>query len=518
MQNSTFKLSEKTALIIAVFIAGLCSIVYELLISTTSSYFMGDSVKQFSLTIGIYMASMGVGSFLSQYIQRDLLWWFIWIELGLGFVGGSSVPILYWLFPYLTAGQYQLMMLSITGVIGALTGYEIPLLTRIMKKFYPLKTNLANVLSLDYIGALAATILFPFLLLPFFGLFRTSVAFGLVNIGLGFFIYNFFNPQKEGSKRIWIRLVSVVIILGFILLLIFSRVLLSQWENAAYSHSIIHAEQTPYQKLVLTNNKDETRLYLNKVIQFSSIDEYRYHESLALIPGTQVPHVKKVLILGGGEGLLAREVEKLGDLEQITIVDLDQRVFDMARRHPKLKKINEGVLDRPNVVTIAQDASVFLRMDTTEYDLILADLPDPSNEAVARLYSTWFYRMVYARLSDDGVFATQAGGPFHTRNAYWCITKTVEEVGFEQVKPYHVYVPSFGEWGFVMAKKKDEFGPLMIPSNIKTQFLEKSRLEHHFIFDPDMTEPDGIKVNRLDQPTLLDYYLEDWNSWQKELL
>jgi len=476
---------------------------------------MGDSVKQFSLTIGIYMASMGVGSFFSQYIHRDLLWWFIWIELGLGFVGGSSVPILYGSFPHLSANQYQFLMLGITAVIGTLTGFEIPLLTRIMKKYYPLKTNLANVLSLDYIGALAATLLFPFLLLPFFGLFRTSVGFGLMNIALGFFIYNYFNAKKENDERPWIKLVSIVIVVGFILLLIFSKTLLNQWENAAYSHNIIHAEQTPYQKLVLTKNKDETRLYLNKVIQFSSRDEHRYHESLALIPGSQLRSIKNVLILGGGEGLLAREVNKLHP-EKITIVDLDQRVFDLARRHPRLVELNRKILDAPVVETIAQDASVFLRLDTTVYDLILADLPDPANESVARLYSTWFYRMILARLSDDGVFATQAGGPYHTRSAFWCIAETIKEAGFNVIKPYHAYIPSFGEWGFVMAKKQAKFGPLVLNPRAQTRFLERSRLDYHFVFDRDMRQPKDIEVNRLDKPTLLDYYLKDWNSWQKE--
>ena len=209
------KLSEKTALIIAVFIAGLCSIVYELLISTTSSYFLGDSVKQFSLTIGVYMAAMGVGSYLSKFIERRILLNFIWIELALGLVGGASVPILYGSFHHLSVNQYQILMLGLTAVIGTLTGFEIPLLARIMKRFYPLKTNLANVLSLDYIGALAATLLFPFLLLPFFGLFRTSVGFGLLNIALGLFIYSYFRQHAEGKQPYRIRLVALAILLGF---------------------------------------------------------------------------------------------------------------------------------------------------------------------------------------------------------------------------------------------------------------------------------------------------------------
>lgn len=515
MSKVPFRLSEKSALVIAVFIAGLCSIVYELLISTTSSYFLGDSVKQFSLTIGVYMAAMGLGSYLSKFMEQNLLRHFIWVELGLGLAGGASVPILYATFHVLTAGQYQVLVLVLTAIIGTLTGFEIPLLTRIMKKYYPLKTNLANVLSLDYIGALAATLLFPFLLLPFFGLFRTSVAFGLLNIALGYFIYSYFKQLSKEQKTSWVNLVSLFIITAFVALLLFSRQLLNSWEAQAYSHTIIHAEQSPYQQIVLTRNQDETRLYLNRVIQFSSRDEYRYHEGLALLPAGQLPRSKRVLILGGGEGLLAREVLQLPDIEEVVIVDLDQRVFDLARNHPKLRKVNDDALYHPKVKSVAQDAAIFLRFDTTQYDLILADLPDPSNEAVARLYSTYFFKLAKERLKPKGIFATQAGSPFHTRKAYWCVVETVHAAGFSSVQPYHIYVPSFGEWGFVMASQ-EELGPPALPPGISTQYLEPNRLDHHYIFAPDLQHPGDIQPNRLDQPVLLDYYLEEWKSWRKE--
>lgn len=509
-----FKLTEKTALIIAVFIAGLCSIVYELLISTTSSYFLGDSVKQFSLTIGVYMAAMGVGSYLSKFIGDRILLSFIWIELGLGLIGGASVPILYGSFHHLTVGQYQVLMLGLTACIGILTGFEIPLLARIMKAYYPLKTNLANVLSLDYIGALAATLLFPFLLLPFFGLFRTSAGFGLLNIALGLFIYGYFREHASHRHRNSIRFVAAAIIGGFLLLLAYSQKLLQHWESQAYSHTIIHAERSPYQQIVLTKNSDETRLYLNRVIQFSSRDEYRYHEGLALLPAGQLQEIRKILVLGGGEGLLARELLKLPDVEEIVVVDLDQRVFDLGYNHPRLRAINDDALHDTRVRTVAQDASMFLRFDSTQYDLIVADLPDPSNEAVARLYSTHFFRMVKARLAARGLFATQAGSPFHTRQAYWCIVESLRQSGFRFVLPYHIYVPAFGEWGFAMAADRPFQSPQLPP--VSTHYLEADRLQHHFEFAPDIAEPESVQPNTLDQPVLLDYYLKEWNSWRKE--
>ncbi len=168
-------------------------------------------------------------------------------------------------------------------------------------------------------------------------------------------------------------------------------------------------------------------------------------------------------------------VEKVySPVDEIIIVDLDQRVFDLGLNHPRLREINENALHDPRVRTVAQDASLFLRFDSTQYDLIVADLPDPSNEAVARLYSTHFFRMAKARLAPQGVFATQAGSPFHTRKAYWCIVESLRQSGFTKILPYHVYVPAFGEWGFVMAANRPFSSPTL-PAGLQPRYLEPQR-------------------------------------------
>ncbi len=507
---------EKWIIIAAVFVAGLCSIVYELLISTTSSYFLGDSVRQFSLTIGVYMAAMGLGSFLSKFMTRRLLLWFVGLELLLGTVGGMSVPLLYFSFNSLQVGEYQILMLGLTAVIGTLTGFEIPLLTRILKNDYPLRANLANVLSLDYAGALLATLLFPFLLLPFFGLFRTSVFFGLLNIVLGYVVFLAHASRLTRSARRWLTAGAVAVSLAFAALLWWAQPLLDLWESQSYSQQLIYTEQTPYQLIALTESRNDLRLYINRVIQFSAVDEYRYHEALALGAAAAVEGtIRQVLILGGGEGLLAREVAKIPTVEQITIVDLDDRIFALARQHPRLRALNEGILDDQRVQTVVADASQFLRHDTAHYDLVLADLPDPGTESVARLYSTWFIGMARARVRAGGVFATQATSPYHSREAYWCIYETVAAAGFPYVYPYHVYVPSFGDWGFVLGLDHAVL-PDTLENRLPARYLVHGELPLLFHFPPDQRHPGNIRYNRLDQPTLLDYYLADWQYWQRE--
>lgn len=508
---------KKPLLFAAVFIAGLCSIVYELLISTTSSYFLGDSVKQFSLTIGIYMFAMGVGSFGTKYVGDRELLAFIRTEILLGLLGGISVPLLYFLFQYQTNSQYQFTMLGLVFCIGLLTGLEIPLLARVMKTYSPLKENLANVLGFDYVGALAATLLFPFLLLPFVGLYSSSLIFGAVNLLLGCGVAWIFRKELSRREKRGVYLLTATGIVAFGLLLTWAEPFLQHWEARAYPHRVIYREQSPYQQITLTQNHDDLRLYLNRVIQFSSRDEYRYHEALALIPAAAAARpVRRALILGGGEGLLAREVLKVPEIESVTIVDLDERVFDLARRHAGIRALNAGALQDTRVQCIADDAAVFLRSDTNYYDLILADLPDPSSESVARLYSTWFFGMAKDRLAAGGVFATQATSPYHTRKTFWAIHETLAAAGFRNLKPYHVLVPSFGLWGFVMAGGNGQ--PAGLRPDLDYRFLEPEGLGPMFYFPGDIDRDPDEKIlpNRLDRPVLLDYFLEEWSDWQRE--
>ena len=506
---------ERVVFFLTVFIAGLCSLVYELLISTTSSYFLGDSIKMFSLTIGIYMAAMGLGSYLTQFIKEDLLDWFVKIEVLLGLIGGASVPILYFVYENVSGGEYQLIMMILTFLIGALTGFEIPILVRILKTYYPLRSNLAYVLSLDYIGALIATLLFPFILLPFVGTFRTSIIFGVVNIALGFFIYRFFTKELSVERKKWLEWAALGCMVFFLGLGISSGKLLKHWEDSFFSSEVVYAKQTPYQNLVLTQNKKDIRLYINRIIQFSSIDEYRYHESLAMIPMEAAPYKKNILVLGGGEGLLAKQLLKYPQVENITIVDLDAEVFRLAKENPHVIKVNESSLLNEKVKLIEGDAMDFLKNDEQLYDLILVDLPDPSNESVARLYSTSFFRLAKNRLTPNGIYATQASSPFHTRNSYWCIYETLKASDFKNVYPYHTYVPSFGEWGYIMASDLNLDVETISPS-VNCQYLDDKVVDKMFYFEKDIANPNNLSANKLDQPILLEYFLEDWEKWRRE--
>lgn len=500
---------EVVVLLFSVFIVGLCTIIYELLIGSISSYFLGDSVKQFSITIGLTMSAMGFGTFLSRLVKNNLMLWFIVIEILLGIVGGLSVPLLYTAFS--STEIYYPIMIVLIFAVGILIGLEIPILTRIMEKHYVLKTNISNVLSLDYFGALLATILFPFVLLPFVGIFSSSLVTGIMNILVGLLNLWWFNDKIEVNLRKKVYSSIIMTFLFLTTLVIYSQSLVRAWENSVFEDRVIMSKQTQYQKIVMTKNKEDVRLYLDGNLQFSAIDEYRYHESLIHVPFSLAKFKENVLILGGGDGLAVREILKYKDVKHITLIDLDPVMTNLAINNRFLKSLNKGSFLNPKVKIVHEDAFKYLADSNGFYDVIIADLPDPNNNALARLYSTEFYKLIRQKLSQSGIFVTQATSPFFAKDAFWCIDKSVHRAEFKYTYPYHVYVPSFGDWGFVMASKV-RIRPSDIKLSVSTRYLDNQVAHSLFKFEKDLTVK-SIKSSTLDKPEILNYYLKSWKYW-----
>jgi spermidine synthase len=502
-------------LIYAVFIAGLCSIIYELLIATTVTYFEGDSVRYFSLTIGFYMASMGVGAYTSKFATGDLLRKLVYAETLLGVVGGFSIPLLY--LAYAWTDQFLTIYVFFTLIIGFLIGLEVPFLTRLLEKYGSLRVNIAHVLTLDYFGALIATIAFPLVLLPFLGTFRTGLVFGLMNMSIGLLLLWHF-PQRIGARTTFLfRFLTLLIGAGIIAALVLSQFLLKEWNNRMYDARVIHSEQTRYQQIVLTKSRSDLRLFLDGNLQFSSLDEYRYHEALvhpALAVLTEFGKPKiRALFLGGGDGLAVREILKHPKIEAVTLVDLDPAVTRIGMENPHVRSLNEDSLVRDRRVRIINaDAFSFLKKSATLYDLVIADLPDPNNTDLARLYSTEFFQLARNALAPDGVFLTQATSPFFAKKAFWTIHESVR-TRFPHVMPFHVSVPSFGDWGFVLAsgRKLDwTQASKQLPANLR--FMDKDIMVKMIHFAKDLRVKEA-EPSTLDHPIILRLYLDGWRKW-----
>lgn len=492
-----------------------CSIIYELLISSVSSYLLGDSIAQFSITIGLYMCAMGLGSYLSKYIKTNLFDWFVFVEIGVGVLGGTSSLLLFLSNIYLES--YQLVMYLEIILIGTMVGLEIPLLTRIIEENAGnLRITLSSIFSFDYIGGLVGSIAFPLLLLPQLGYFTTAFLVGSVNLAVAILILISYKVYIK-SYKMW-KLAGGGLLFLMAAGMLFSENLASSIEQGMYRDKVIHAEQTPYQKIVVTRHKDDIRLFINGNIQFSSMDEYRYHESLVHIPMSAAESRSRVLILGGGDGMAVREILKYPDVDEITLVDLDERIIQFCRKNPDISSLNQNALDSPKLKIINDDAYKYLEErylngEGQLFDVIIVDLPDPNSETLNKLYTDIFYRLCYQNLSEHGVMTVQSTSPYYAPNAYWCINRTLEAEKF-YVYPYHVQVPSFGDWGFQLAAKKPiEVEYLKLGAGGK--FLSQDSVKGLFLFAEDeKPQNSSLTVNRLSSPKLLQYYLEAEKNWE----
>jgi spermidine synthase len=491
------------ALLFSVFIIASCGLIYELIAGTLASYLLGDSVTQFSTVIGTYLFAMGIGSYLSRFIGKGLVAKFIAIELMVGIIGGFSATALFLSFSY--AKSLKPLLYFLVTVIGILVGLEIPLLLRILKDRLQFKDLVSQVLTFDYLGALAASLLFPILLAPRLGVVRTSLLFGLMNALVAAGTAWLFRHQLFQLRYMFVQCFMAVALLGGGL--IYAERLTSLAEGELYADEIIYAKSSPYQRIVITRWKDDVRLFLNNHLQFSSRDEYRYHEAL-VHPGLQsLNGPRRVLILGGGDGLAVREVLKYDSVQTITLVDLDPEMTRLFSRHDVLTRLNLDSLNSPKVKIINADAFLWLEENQEFFDFVVVDFPDPSSYSLGKLYTTAFYRQLYRCLSERGLAVVQATSPLFARRSFWCIVKTLESVGF-RTTPYHVYVPSFGEWGFVIASKQPFRKPDQYLPDLK--FLTRELAPSLFHFPKDMA-PVEAEVNRLNNQVLVQYYEAEWH-------
>lgn len=493
-------------LLVSVFAVATCGLIYELIAGTLASYLLGDSVTQFSTIIGAYLFSMGIGSFLSKYFNKNLLGWFIQIEILVGLVGGTSSSILFILFE--NVESFRFLLYSLVGLTGVFVGLEIPLLMRILKNRFTFKDLVSQVFTFDYIGALLASIIFPLVLIPQLGLVKTSYLFGAINISVALiFCFKFARELKWASYLKLFGIISLgIMITGFIL----SEKIISISEQMAYQDKIIFAKSSPYQRIILTSGKHDTKLFLNGNLQFSSADEYRYHEAL-IHPGmSALESPENILILGGGDGMGLREILKYKSVKKVILVDLDKEVTRLFKSSQTLKELNGNALNSEKLKIINKDAFTWLKSTDDKYDFIVIDFPDPSNYSVGKLYTDSFYKLIESHLANKGIVTVQATSPFFAPKSFWCINNTIESAGL-LTTPFHTYVPSFGEWGYILGAKGFRYAPpSSFPEGLK--FLSPSTFNQMLDFPLDMQNP-VKEINKLNNQLLVHYYENEWGKF-----
>jgi spermidine synthase len=460
---------------------------------------------------------MGVGSYLTRFFHKELADVFVGLQIGIGLSGGLSAAIL--LFTFATLSVYMPVLIGVLLVTGSMVGMEIPVLIRILRTREALRLTVANVLALDYLGALFASCAFPLILVPYLGLLRTAFLFGLVNVAVAVVALRVMKPmlQRKKTLRALAGAAGLILTTG----LVGSGAFTSLAEDLLYQDNIVLVRQTPYQRLVLTRWRDDVRLFIDGNLQFSTVDEHRYHEALVHPAMAASPGAARALILGGGDGMAAREILKYDRIRSIDLVDLDAEMIRLFRERAFLAELSRNALSDPRVQVHIQDAGKFLEQSGEFWDVVFIDLPDPNNLSLARLYSSSFYKLCAQHLTSHGVAVTQATSPFYAPEAFWCVVETWRQtlVGPEgterfQVYPYHVYVPSFGDWGFVMASRRMlDSQQLKLRPDLPLKFLSDELLPTLFAFPKDILAKGEIRPNRLDDQVIVKYYRKGWRRF-----
>ena len=498
-----------SALYLNVFVVAICGLVYELLAGTLGSYLLGDSVTQFSLVIGLYLSAMGAGAWLSRRIAGELARRFIELELAVAVVGGASAPVLFLAFG--SVAHFQVVLLGFVAAIGVLVGLELPLLMRLLEGQVAFKDLVSRVLTFDYIGALAAAVMFPLVLVPKLGLVRSSLAIGAANACVGLW-GTWLLGDRLGALRRGLRIRALAVLAVMVAGVALAGHFTTWAEDEMYADPVVFSETTPYQRIVVTRGRAGFQLFLNGNLQFASADEYRYHEALvhpAMMAAAAPP--RRALILGGGDGLALREVLAHPSIEAVTLVDLDPAMTALARRFPPLGELNHHSFADRRVTVINDDAMVWLDEHPGAWDVIIVDFPDPNTFALGKLYTRLFYRRLLARLAPGGAVSVQATSPLFARRSYWCIIETMRSAGFA-VRPYHVTVPSFGVWGYALARRAAFDPPARVP-DVPLRFLNPAALAAMFELPADMT-PVAVEINQLDNQALVRYYEKEWRRWE----
>jgi spermidine synthase len=504
---------------LCLFATGLSGIVAEYVLSTLATYFLGNSVLQWTMIVSIMLFSMGLGARITKMMDGNLLEKFIWIEISLSILASFVSLITYTVATYTIYTGVVIYSLSV--IIGLMIGMEIPLVIRINDQFETLKVNVSSMMENDYYGSLLGGVFFAFIGLPFLGLTYTPFILGIVNFSVA--IVLLIVLWKDLSSQVKRRLSAANFIVFTLIIAGAASAgnIIAHGEEMRYKDRVIFSKQTKYQKLVLTRSNSDYWLFIDGNEQLSTVDEIMYHEPLVHPLMMLCPNPRDVLILGGGDGCAAREVLKYTEVHNITLVDLDPEMTRLATEHPVLSEINQRAMEHEKVKIINEDGYTFLEKGGVFYDIIIIDLPDPKSIELGRLYSYEFYKLCYRALKKHGLIITQAGSPYFASRAFKSIDKTMEAAGFATI-PLHNQVVTLGEWGWVAGSKslsKDQFKQALQSldfEGIDTRWINHEAMTLITSFGKDFTaaSTDSAEVNTIHNPVLFKYYMQgDWDLY-----
>lgn len=481
-------------LLVSLFGYAATGIAFELLLAGFAGYVLGESLLLLSVVIGLYLSSMGLGAHLSRRLADPPVDAFVLVGAALAIVGAASPAFI--LLAATLRAHVELTVGLCTIACGTLTGLVLPLGARLFVSGGALPKAVAAVLALDYLGALAGSLMLPAFVLPGGGYLRGAALLGAVTLfaSLGAYMHG-----RAGARH---RALAGGVLLFATLpvggaLLHGDRLLDWAWSRIT-GERILRREHSAYQEILLTRGSAGLGLRLNGRIQFQQQWERRYHEALVHPALSLAPARRDVLLLGGGDGLPVREILRYGDVQRVTLVDLDPRMIALSREEPRLVALNEGALSDERVRVIHEDAFRFVAQSLDTFDVIIVDLPVPVSLSLSKLYSVEFYRNVAARLRPKGLIAVQSTAFDASRaRVLACIGRSLRAAGL-RARPYLLE-----KMGYHMAGRQP-FDPQTLALRAPTRFLTSETARGLFALPADITALDA-EVNTVESHALLGY-------------
>ena len=534
-----------------------CGLIYEYLMAHYAGRILGAVEPTIYAMIGLMIVAMGVGAFLAKWVS-SIFRGFAWLEVSIGLIGGFSVLLLSaavafayslpeWLRSVynvdagvvLEGGLFaalktfsSVLPFLLGFVLGLLIGMEIPLIARVRERVHDahLPHNLGTMYGADYIGAGvgAAVWVLVCLKLP---IVYAAVGTATANVVAGVVFLTVYRREVRPARGLWAAHALLVALLA--VLAMFGSRWIADLSDTLFRDRVAYHLQTPYQNIVLTKRHvsggrpDILSLYINGRLQFASNDERIYHAYLTTPPMLAAYRRERLLVLGGGDGLALRDLLRWSP-QAVTLIDIDPAMLGLfAGRDgdaPRwlsraLTTRNDDAFDDPRLTVIEGDAFIEVeRFAATDerFDVVVVDLPDPNHPDLNRLYSDYFYARVRAIMSPDGAIAVQSTSPYHAKEAFLSIGKTLSHAGFV-VSQYHANVPSFGEWGWTLGTVTGKSGPQRIQAldvgETPDGWLDGPRIAAAFQFPPRyFDELPRIDVNRLGSHTVFNYHQDAWAS------
>ncbi len=495
---------NRALIFVTVFLLSTCGLAYQLLAGAVASYVLGDSVTQFSLVVGAFLSAMGAGAYLSKSVEPPGRL-FVEASLAAAMVGGTSCELLLITFP--RSAFFRPVLYGVVLATGVLIGVALPLLLRVLRRQMVLKDLAARALAVDYVGAVVGSLALSMLALPKLGLARTALLFGVAQCFAALLATYALGPSV-GPPR-WLRVKCLLSAALLFTLFLLSPRLAPIAEDAMFPDPVVYAKKSAYQRIVVTSGRGSMQLFLDGNLQFASVDEHRYHEALVHPALSSAVSRNRVLVLGGGDGLAVREILRYPDVRSVTLVDLDPAMTEMALGFDPVVRLNRNSLRDRRVTVVNDDAMVWLTRGAERFDAVIVDFPDPNHFSLGKLYTTRFYALLRARLNTGAVVVVQSTSPLAARQSFWCVSTTMEAAGF-RTRAYHASVPSFGEWGYVLATLDAPRPFARLPQGLR--YLTDELLPTLFVFPPDMARVETA-VNRLNNQVLVQYYDREWRRY-----